>query len=570
VPQPFTIGIAGAGGDGVVLLGELLARTAASAGLHCFLTKSFSPQIRGGESSVCLTIAGQRPHCPGSRLDLLAVLDWDGLAHFRDELLCSPHALALADARGPADTDLLATLGVNQSPLLLPLEELALSVAGSKLARNMVLAGALLAALGWPAAGLEEQLTMRLRKHGADELARTKSAVTAGLHLPQVAAGPVQGAPGWTSRQPLDLLTGNLAIALGALGAGCRFMAGYPISPATEILEELSRQLPLSGGRCVQAEDEIAAAGLALGAAYGGLRSMTATSGPGLSLKIETIGLAVMAEQPLVVVDVQRCGPSTGIPTRPEQGDLNLALYGRHGDAPLPVIAPVSIDDCATCTAAAFDVADDLRSPVLVLSDQSLAQALMTVPPNLVPQAPAAVSGPVPLPEETLTGLEHTARGLPSSKPGLHQANCRRRAEKIGALLHAIPPGLAPARYRSSALPDIAGERIGLLTWGSSYGPVCAAADALAQRGLQASVYAPRLLFPFDRPDLAQWLDDQDQVVVVELNYSGQLLHYLRSLSALPSDSRSYSRAGGAPFTGEEVAAAVLRLVGSPAPETAG
>lgn len=560
----FTIGIAGSGGDGVILLGELLARTAASSGLHCRLTKSFGPQIRGGETSCRLTLSATVLHGPSDRIDLLAVLNWDGLAHFGNELACAPSALVLSDARETRNDELLAKLGVAGGLLPLPLDEVAQQVAGSKLARNMVLAGKILHALGWPVSSFTAQLGARLGKHGADDLARNERAVLAGYALPL--PGLTTTAPALReSAEALELLSGNDAVVRGALAAGCRFMAGYPISPATEILENMLRALPSLGGNCVQAEDEIAAVGLALGAAYGGARSMTATSGPGLSLKVETLGLAVMAEQPLVVVDVQRCGPSTGIPTRTEQADLNIALYGRHGDAPLPVLAPVSIIDCQALTQRAFDIATALRTPVILLSDQQLAQGVATVPFSPSTAAQAA-SGPAPQPHPPLnasmplTGLEHDAAGLPSSDAALHHANCADRAGKITSLLRSplFPP---PASYAPSTAGN-PGPRAGLLTWGSSYGACCAAADTLAARGVVPAVYAPRLLFPLELDGLTAWLSGLDCLLVVELNHSGQLFHYLHSKQlSFPYITLSHARAGGAAFSAEEICKAADDLL---------
>jgi 2-oxoglutarate ferredoxin oxidoreductase subunit alpha len=558
----FTIGIAGSGGDGVILLGELLARTAADAGLHCFLTKSFGPQIRGGETSCRLTFAAGPLHCPGDRVDLLAVLSWEGYARFSSELPLAAGAVVLCDARQEA-----AQADLRDAPVLaLPLEHLALETAGSKQARNMVLAGALCAALNWPAAQFIAQLAGRqLRQDGADS--GNARAVVAGGELAAVQRLQLpQAPPGLGSAAPLELLTGNAAVCRGALAAGCRFMAGYPISPATEILETLMRELPAAGGNCVQAEDEIAAAGLALGASYGGVRAMTATSGPGLSLKVEALGLAVMAELPLVVVDVQRVGPSTGIPTRTEQADLNIALYGRHGDAPCPVLAPVSIADCGRLTQAAFEIAEKYRTPVIILSDQYLAQGVQTMPvaraalpannrtadTAVRPTSGLADTAAHPGIPAGLSGLVRDAAGEPSSDPALHAAMCARRAAKLEALRKVQP---LVARYAPQPpVGDSADRpRLGILTWGSSYGPCCALADQLAQQGSAVSVFAPQSLYPLPLAPLTVWLTTLDELFVPELNHSGQFWRYLRSQLDVPVPATPYHRAGGRAFAVEEL-----------------
>jgi 2-oxoglutarate ferredoxin oxidoreductase subunit alpha len=575
----FTIGIAGSGGDGVVLLGELLARTAAAGGLHVFLTKNFGPQIRGGETSCRLTLSDAPLHCPGDRVDLLAVLNWDGLARFQRELLAAPDAAALYDARHGARPDLLAAVGAAGPPMALPLEELALEQAGSKQARNMVLGGVLCALLGWPAEAFTAQLAPRLGE--AAGAGNARAAVRA-AELVAGAVGPDAVPALGPAGSALDLLTGNSAVCRGALHGGCTFMAGYPISPATEILEHLMRELPQQAGQCVQAEDEIAAAGLALGSSYGGVRAMTATSGPGFSLMAESIGLGVMAELPLVVVDVQRVGPSTGIPTRTEQADLNMALYGRHGDAPCPVLAPVSIADCAELTRAAFEIAAEYRTPVILLSDQYLAQGVQTVGPGTSLAGPGPTPAPAgdktsdggsrgaprpsqpklhggmadgarpgPTPPASLSGLVRDASGEPSSDPAVHAAMCRARAAKLDRLARSQP---LCATYDPPAGAGLgAASRLGLLTWGSSYGPCCALADALAEQGVAASVFAPRMVCPLPVGPLRHWLSTVGRVFLPELNHSGQFWHYLRGQLDLPLPLTPYHRPGGAAFTVEEL-----------------
>src|SRR5205814_2115102 len=180
------------------------------------------------------------------------------------------------------------------------------------------------------------------------------------------------------------VLSGNQALALGDLVAGCRRYAGYPITPATDIMEFLAGELPKVGGSVVQAQDEIAAIGMVLGSSFAGAKAMTATSGPGLSLMTEMLGLASMAELPAVVIDCQRAGPSTGMPTRHEQGDLNLALHGGHGELQRIVLAPVSVTDCFWQTINAFNLAEEFQVPVLVLSDTVLTVRNESIPrPNL-------------------------------------------------------------------------------------------------------------------------------------------------------------------------------------------
>jgi 2-oxoglutarate ferredoxin oxidoreductase subunit alpha len=236
-----------------------------------------------------------------------------------------------------------------------------------------------------------------------------------------------------------------------------RFVAAYPITPATELLEWLAPALARVGGTLVQAEDELASINMALGASYGGVPALTATSGPGLSLMIESLGLGVAAEVPAVVVDVMRTGPSTGIATKSEQGDLNIALYGLHGDAPHIVVAPNSVSDCIAATEWAVGLAESLQVPAIVLSDQYFGQARAIVDPplladNALPRetateerpyrryavtasgvSPMAIPG-TPGTTYTADGLEHNEKGTPSAQAGDHLAQMDKRARKISQL----------------------------------------------------------------------------------------------------------------------------------------
>ena len=547
----LTLGIVGSGGDGVVLLGELLARSAADSGVHCFMEKVFGPQIRGGESSISLRIADRPVLRSGDMLDVLLVFQWSDLARFADMLHVSPAAIVICPEE---DTDDPFTHGLpaefHGQLLRLPLKQLALDEGRSKQSRNMVLLGALASLLDWYPAALQAGLERRMlhydersrdnniRAYAAGKIAAADWDMGGRFKLP-TAGG--QGRP--PSQSGLRLATGNELLCEAALAAGCRFMAGYPITPASEILAYMNRHLPALGGSCVQAEDEMAAACLSIGAALGGVRSMSATSGPGMTLKSESIALAGMAGLPMVVVDVQRCGPSTGIPTRTEQADLNLALYGAHGDSPRIVLAAAHLQDCAELAAAAFELAEDCRVPVILLSEQQIAQGLASVPlQSLAAQLPEPAGWPtVAIGSATqvqLTGLEHDDEGRPRSDAACHSSKSQLRQGRVDAALGRVPP----LQYG----PDRA--ELGLLCWGSGYAACCEAADVVNKAGSSASVHCLRMLAPLDTAGIEAWLSRQRRIIVVEMNHSGQLLHHLRSQLTLPQDSLSLRRSGGWPW----------------------
>ncbi len=363
------------------------------------------------------------------------------------------------------------------------------------------------------------------------------------------------------------LLNGNQALSLGFLAAGCNFFAGYPITPASDVMEFLAVQLPKVGGTLLQGEDEIASLGMVMGASYAGARAMTATSGPGLSLMVEMLGLASMAEIPCVVLDVQRGGPSTGLPTKHEQSDLFLAALGGHGDSPRLVLAPTSVADCFDQAMHAFNLAERYQLPVLLLSDTILASRLTNFDrPDLstlprwerqVAEAPEAgyeryritESGvsPMSLPgtpdgQYVATGLEHSPRGRPRYDAPNHTAMCDKRFRKLQGA-----ESDAPEAFRHGD-PE---AEVGILTWGSTAGTVAQALDDLAERGLKLDMLAPRMLWPLPDRQVGEFLRSKRRVAVVECNRSGQLAtlvasRYQRQLQRI-------NVYGGSPFQTAEL-----------------
>ena len=336
------------------------------------------------------------------------------------------------------------------------------------------------------------------------------------------------------------ILNGNEAIAMAALAAGCRFYAGYPITPATEIMEFLAREMPKLGGTVLQCEDEIASIISAIGASYAGVKSMTATSGPGLSLMSEPIGLASMAEIPLVIVDVQRGGPSTGMPTKPEQSDLNMAIYGTHGETPKIVIAPINVEDCFYQTINAFNYAEKYQVPVIMLSDAFLAEKRECIdminfdeleiidrekyskikggePFSRYNLTTTGIS-PVSLPGDEggayiATGLEHTETSTPSYSPAVHAKMTEKRFKKLDTAVHDF-------RVAKKYGPDDA--KIGIISWGSTSGSVLEAIDMAKDHGYVIQALYPRTVYPFPNDWINDFLKNKEILIIIERNYSAQ------------------------------------------------
>jgi 2-oxoglutarate ferredoxin oxidoreductase subunit alpha len=310
------------------------------------------------------------------------------------------------------------------------------------------------------------------------------------------------------------MLSGNHATGLGAMRGGIRFAAAYPITPATEILEWLAPRLNDAGGTLSQAEDELASINMVIGASYGGIPSLTATSGPGLSLMIESIGLAICAEIPLVIVNVMRAGPSTGIPTSSEQSDFNSAVYGVHGDAPHIVVAPSSVTDCVYTTQWAVHLAEATQAPVIVY---------------------------------TADGLEHSPKAVPSGIASNHNEQLDKRARKIAAFDYG------------QHWADIEGDGdLAILSWGSTTSVVKEAIGRLPKKlSNRVKLIAPRLLLPVRPDDMAAALAGVSRVMVIEQNHSGQFYRFLRAFYELPADVSPMHRPGPSVFRPGEIATAI-------------
>jgi 2-oxoglutarate ferredoxin oxidoreductase subunit alpha len=396
-------------------------------------------------------------------------------------------------------------------------------------------------------------------------------------------------------------ISGNLALAYGLIAAAQRagrplFLGSYPITPASDILHELARHKQF-GVQTFQAEDEIAGVGAALGAAFGGAIGVTATSGPGLSLKAETIGLAVSLELPLVVCDIQRGGPSTGLPTKTEQADLLQAMYGRNGEAPVPIIAPQSPSDCFYAAIEAVRLATKYRTPVLLLSDGYLANGSepwrlpelsadelpdmrveFATTPNHVTEDGRQEFWPFKRDPETLArpwaipgtpGLEHRIGGLEkgdghgniSYDPANHDFMVRTRAAKVAGIARDIPPlevddpGLADGNSARGAR----GARVLVLGWGSTYGPIGAACRAVRRAGRQVAQAHLRHLNPFPA-NTGEVLRRYDKVLIPEMNL-GQLSMLIRAIYLV--DAIGYNRVRGLPFKAEELTTAIEEVIDS-------
>jgi 2-oxoglutarate/2-oxoacid ferredoxin oxidoreductase subunit alpha len=552
-----SLALAGSGGAGVMTAGNLLLEAAAQAGYYALMTRTSGPQIRGGEAAAMLRVSTFASDGQDDGFRILAAIDWQNVARFAAEIPLDASSLIIGDPSQGEPPEIFTRSGARYAPVAFK----ALAKQQKDAWPNMIALGVLGGLIGVPVESLERAVTKSMKKGVEAGIAAVRigiaQASTLGAAFPL--AKPLSKTPRW-------LITGNEAAGYGALRGGVRFVAAYPITPATELLEWLAPALAKVGGTMVQAEDELASINMILGASYGGVPSLTATSGPGLALMIESLGLGVTAEIPVVVVDVMRTGPSTGIATKSEQADLNIALFGLHGDAPHIVVAPNSLVDCAAATEWAVGLAESLQVPAIVLSDQYFGQArgVVDVPKQNGPAKPRSVAqaggepyrryavtasgvSPMALPGAaglayTADGLEHNERGTPSSQAADHSAQMDKRARKLAQL--------DPGEQWASVEGD--GE-IAIVTFGSCTGPAREALARAHKDGIHARLISVRLLSPAQPERLARALEGVHRVLVLEQNHSGQFLRYLRAEGALNGEVKSLRRPGPLPFRPGEI-----------------
>jgi 2-oxoglutarate/2-oxoacid ferredoxin oxidoreductase subunit alpha len=574
LPASLSIAIAGSGGSGVMTAGTLLLDAAAQAGLYGLMVRTSGPQIRGGEAAALLRLASEPVESLDDRFDLLLAVDWQNVHRFADEIPLHAGSLLIGDSEGGEPPEVFVHSGTRVAQL--PLKKMAKAIAGSWI--NMLALGLTGAIAGIPAVALEEAVRRSWKRNAATldaNLAALHEGIKAAADMPVLPRLPA-GTPGegrWS-------VSGNEAAGYGALRGGVRFVAAYPITPATELLEWMAPALQKVGGTLLQAEDELASVNMIIGASYGGVPSLTATAGPGLALMTEGIGLAVAAEVPIVVVDVMRGGPSTGIPAKSEQSDLSFAVTGLHGDAPRLVLAPSSISDCAATTQWAVELAEALQAPAIVLSDQFMGQSRAVLrKPKLHPAggkrltveagtadykryrdtesgvSPMAIPG-TPGVVYTADGLEHTEGAIPSSGAREHGVQLDKRLRKL-------------ARHDyGSRWADIEGDApLAVITFGSASGPVREAVQRAQAQGVDVRLIVLRLLAPLQEQAFDKALEGVRHVMVVEQNHGAQLLHYLRGWIELPPRATSFHRPGPLPLRPAEVCAAIVEWAGARQPQ---
>ncbi|MCK5425362.1 MAG: 2-oxoacid:acceptor oxidoreductase subunit alpha [Emcibacter sp.] len=550
-----SVAMVGSGGAGVMTSGNMMLEAATKAGLYGLMTRTVGPQIRGGEAAALLRLSSKPVHCVDDTFDILVAVDWKGAERFAGEVPLGSNSLIITD---PATGDIPENLTASGARVVeVPIGELAAAVDGGR--PNMVILGLVASLIGLNEEPINKIIAKKLSKKGDTAVKASREAVSAGYEAAAGITSPVKVSTSASDIKDRWLISGNQAAGFGALRGGIRFVAAYPITPATEVLEWMSPNLPKVGGTLVQAEDELASINMAIGASFGGRPSLTATSGPGLSLMMEGIGLAVSSETPVVIVNVMRGGPSTGVPTKSEQTDLNIAVYGLHGDAPHIVTAATSVEDCIFTTQWSVYLAEAMQTAAIVLSDQFMGQASSIIDPpanisfmakRLVESDPdesylrydvtADGVSPMTLPgtpggQYTADGLEHNPKGLPSTLMEDHRDQMDKRDRKVAEFNYG------------DHWADVEGDEgceLVVLTWGSTTNAVREGIERLNAEGIPCKLVAMRLLLPAVPEQFDQALAGAKRILVVEQSHSGQFLKLLRANYDMPGEVKSFRRPG--------------------------
>lgn len=592
----YVFRVGGEGGEGVISTGEMLTVALARAGFEIYTFRTYPAEIKGGHANFQVRASGKLLLSYGASVDVLLAFNEEAYQKHIKDVRSGGVLIYDADSFTPPPVSVppLAELRTAKKPLepayggqtgggvtppstdslisyAVPLTSLATEKVGVKLTKNIVALGVCSQLFDIPLETFEALLKEKFGRKGEAVVQKNLLALRIGADYikQQAKRDPVR--LGCGPRQAKELvLSGNESLALGAIAAGCRFYAGYPITPATDIMEFLARELPKLGGYVVQTEDEIAALGVVLGASYAGKKAMTATSGPGFSLMTEMMGLAVVAEIPAVVVNVQRVGPSTGMPTKTEQGDLYLAMYGGHGNCPRIVMALTSVEDCFYGIMRAFNIAEQFQMPVVVLSDASLGHRKATVPvpdPSQVPVIERRTPSPgqmvnykryrftadhvspmsVPGMEGggyVAEGLEHDEGGYPAASN--HENHFRLTQKRYGKFVAVEKISNDLVKQYGEPHPEV-----GVIGWGATEGVIREAVQLAQEAGYSVGALHPKILYPLPLAKLTDFIKGTKAVIIPEVNYTGQFATSLRKRYVY--DFVQFNKCIGLPFTPKEI-----------------
>ncbi len=570
--KTFTVSIGGAAGQGVATPGDIFAKIFARRGLHLNTYNAYQSIIRGGHTFLTIRTGVEKVTNMGDRIDLLIPLNQDTMDRHLHLLLGGAAVVYNGDAIKPGKT----ADGVQLCPL--PVSQLA-DISRNKVAQNTLAIGASLSMLGIGFQPLEEALTEQFRKKGDAVVAENVDVARAGYQYAAEHFKPFAD-PLPMTENGYAVVGGNMALAMGGAAAGVKFYSAYPMSPSTGVLHWMASHARKAGIMVRQVEDEIGVINMAIGAAHTGVRAMCATSGGGFALMSEGIGMSAMIETPVVVINCQRAGPSTGVPTKTEQGDLWQMLGIAFGDYPRIIAAPTDIVDCFKIIPEMFNLVDRFQCPGLVLADLLLSEGresadpkeldfnvpidrgeLITSPDSskgdykrylitedgISPRAIPGLRGYT----HTVATDEHDEDGVLLSDEFTNPIKRRAMMEKRMRKCQGIEAAVPPPRLEGPSNADVT-----LIGWGSTKGVIQEAVEILNGQGISANHLPIRWLVPLKGDSIVEILKDCRRTIIVENNYSGQFARYLRSeTSHVPTGYiRKYD---GEPFMPHHIVEAV-------------
>jgi 2-oxoglutarate/2-oxoacid ferredoxin oxidoreductase subunit alpha len=552
----MTVEICGMSGDGTIAAGQLLNSALIQAGLYLIAFDSYPAEIRGfGRCVTHSRVGDEEMLALNSKAHVLISLD-DEQSLSRLPFL-EKEALVLFDNRPLSYVSSGKTLPAHVEPEMhlfgIPFGDLASEAMGSRRGRNMVALGGFSGIFGLAPEYFHKAVQKKFGSKGDKTVQDNIKCFDAGYQysLGQFKGLPINGlvVKGEMNRNKRILLSGNEAVAKGALAADLKFYYGYPITPATPVMEFLSKALPETGGAMMQMEDEMASIGAVIGSFFAGKRAMTATSGPGFALMTELIAHATMTETPAVIVNAQRGGPATGLPTKTEQSDLGAAVFGGPGDSARIVLAPTNVSECYHFTARSFKIAEKYQSPVILLTDFFLHNRVESVleprvngdevaDGNLYPDTAVkntyrryeiTESGisPRALPGMkgyifNATGLEHSESGIPDYTPAMHMKMSEKRHRKIQLALLDLPE---PVQFFTDEKFDM-----GVVAWGSTFGAALEAVKKAREGGIRVGALKITSIFPYHAIHIKKFMDKCGEVLIPELNFEGQLANLIGHL----------------------------------------
>jgi 2-oxoglutarate/2-oxoacid ferredoxin oxidoreductase subunit alpha len=581
----LTIEICGMSGDGTIAAGGILNEAMSRAGLSVLAFDSYPAEIRGfGRCVTHSRVGDQEMRALSDKTHVLISLD-DKESQSRIPFLAKD-AVVLFDSKPPSYVEEGTSIAGHVEPdarlFGMPFSDLAAAASGSTRGRNLAALGGFAAIFGVSPQHFRDVITRKFKAKGEKVLDANLKSFDAGYrHASEVFKEkelPPLALPE-PEKEERILISGNEAVARGALDAGLKLYFGYPITPATPIMEYLAKRLPEQGGRVVQMEDEIASIGAVLGTFFAGKRAMTATSGPGFALMTELITHGVMSETPAVIVDAQRGGPATGLPSKTEQSDLQAAVFGGPGDSARIVIAPTNVKECYEFTLRSFQLAERYQTPVIVLTDFFLnnrvekvnlvgASEAQRADWNLYPDAstrgryerykvtesgisPRAIPGTEGYLFDA-TGLEHTEKGIPDYSSENHSKMTEKRHRKILGALKDMPE---PLEFSSGEPMDV-----GVIAWGSTFGSALEAVVAAQREGLKVGALKVMSLFPYHAEVIRAFMKKCKEILIPELNHEGQLANLIGYLHA--KDVVRLNRTTGMPMSSTLILDKIRTMIG--------